>query len=70
FGKNEGGVEKPGKYDLIRLAIPRRVYTKNHLNYVVEAITNVWERRDTLRGMKIIEEAPFLRHFTARFDYL
>ncbi|MGB3756138.1 MAG: tryptophanase [Rivularia sp. (in: cyanobacteria)] len=70
FGKNEGGVEKPGKYDLVRLAIPRRVYTQNHLNYVVEAITNVWERRNTFRGMKIIEEAPFLRHFTARFDYL
>lgn len=70
FGKSEDGTEKPGKFDLVRLAIPRRVYTQNHLNYVVEAITLVWQRREKIRGMKIVEEAPILRHFTARFDYI
>lgn len=55
------------KMDLVRLAIPRRVYTQSHIDYVVEAILEVWKRRAQIRGLKLTYEAPFLRHFTARF---
>ncbi len=54
------------KMDLVRLAIPRRVYTQSHIDYVVEVILEVWNSRDKIRGLKIEYEAPFLRHFTAR----
>ena len=53
------------KMELVRLAIPRRVYTQSHIDYVVEIILSVWERREKIRGMKLTYEAPFLRHFTA-----
>jgi tryptophanase len=53
--------------ELVRLAIPRRVYTQSHIDYVVEAVVEVWKRRDSIRGLKIVYEAPTLRHFTARF---
>jgi tyrosine phenol-lyase len=53
--------------DLVRLAIPRRVYTQSHIDYVVEVILEVWRRRTQIRGFEIAYEAPFLRHFTARF---
>jgi tyrosine phenol-lyase len=56
--------------DLVRLAIPRRVYTQSHIDYVVEVILEVWKRRETMRGMKIVYEAPFLRHFTAQLQPL
>jgi tryptophanase len=70
-----------GKYDkrgqllsppmeLVRLAIPRRVYTQSHIDYVVEVVLEVYARRSQLRGYKIIEEAPVLRHFTAKFKPL
>jgi tryptophanase len=52
--------------DLVRLAIPRRVYTQSHIDYVVEIILEVWKRRQQIRGLKLTYEAPFLRHFTAR----
>jgi tyrosine phenol-lyase len=54
--------------DLVRLAIPRRVYTQSHVDYVVEMILEVWKKRDSIRGLKLIHEAPFLRHFTARLE--
>lgn len=54
--------------ELVRLAIPRRVYTQSHLDYVVEVIVRVFEKRGCLRGMKITYEAPYLRHFTAHFE--
>src|SRR5271157_4814895 len=54
--------------DLVRLAIPRRVYTQSHIDYVVEIILRVWERRQQIRGMRLTYEAPFLRHFTARLE--
>jgi len=54
--------------DLVRLAIPRRVYTQSHIDYVVEVILAVWEKRDQIQGMKLSYEAPFLRHFTARLE--
>jgi tyrosine phenol-lyase len=56
------------KMDLVRLAIPRRVYTQSHIDYVVEVILRVWERREQIKGMKITYEAPFLRHFTAHLE--
>ena len=54
--------------DLVRLAIPRRVYTQSHIDYVVEVILDVWKKREQIRGMKLTYEAPFLRHFTARME--
>ena len=56
--------------DLVRLAIPRRVYTQSHIDYVVEIILSVWEKRDRIQGMRLSYEAPFLRHFTARLEPL
>ncbi|HKM89715.1 MAG TPA: tryptophanase [Candidatus Acidoferrales bacterium] len=52
--------------DLVRLAIPRRVYTQSHIEYVVEVILDVWRKRRQLRGYEIVYQAKFLRHFTAR----
>jgi tryptophanase len=54
--------------DLVRLAIPRRVYTQSHIDYAVEIILEVWKNRDSIRGLKLAYEAPFLRHFTARLE--
>jgi tyrosine phenol-lyase len=54
--------------DLVRLAIPRRVYTQSHIDYVVEIILEVWKNRDAIRGLKLTYEAPFLRHFTAKLE--
>jgi tyrosine phenol-lyase len=54
--------------ELVRLAIPRRVYTQSHIDYVVEIILKVWERRTQIKGMRLTYEAPFLRHFTARLE--
>jgi tyrosine phenol-lyase len=53
--------------ELVRLAIPRRVYTQSHIDYVIEVLLDVFGRRQELRGFKIVEEAPVLRHFTAKF---
>ncbi len=58
------------KMDLVRLAIPRRVYTQSHIDYVVEVILEVWKNRDRIQGLKLSHEAPFLRHFTARLEPL
>jgi len=52
--------------DLVRLAIPRRVYTQSHIEYVVEIILEVWRRRAQIRGYEIVEQPKFLRHFTAK----
>ena len=54
--------------DLVRLAIPRRVYTQSHVDYVVEIILEVWRKRNSIRGLKLTYEAPFLRHFTAKLE--
>ena len=58
---------KHATMDLVRLAIPRRVYTQSHIDYVIEVVLYVWKRRKRIRGLKLVFEAPFLRHFTARF---
>jgi tryptophanase len=65
-----GGGHPPPPLELVRLAFPRRVYTQSHIDYVVEATIEVFQQRDGLRGLKIISEAPALRHFTARFEEL
>jgi tyrosine phenol-lyase len=57
-------------HELLRLAIPRRVYTQSHIDYVVEAILEVNGRKEQIRGLEIVEEPPFLRHFSARFRQL
>jgi tryptophanase len=54
-------------HELLRLAIPRRVYTQSHIDYVVEAILEVNQRREQVRGLEIVSEPQFLRHFSARF---
>lgn len=54
--------------DLARLAIPRRVYTQSHIDYVVEIILEVWRKREAICGLKLTYEAPFLRHFTAKLE--
>ena len=54
------------RYELLRLAIPRRVYTQSHIDYVVEAILEVNQYKDRVRGFEIVEAPPFLRHFSAR----
>jgi tryptophanase len=56
------------KMELVRLAIPRRVYTQSHIDYVVEVILGVWERRAEIKGLRLTYEAPFLRHFTAHLE--
>lgn len=52
--------------DLVRLAIPRRVYTQSHIDYVIEILVEIWKRRKSIHGMELTHEAPFLRHFTAK----
>jgi tyrosine phenol-lyase len=54
------------RMDLVRLAIPRRVYTQSHIDYVVEVVLDVWNQRRQIQGLQLISGAPFLRHFTAR----
>ncbi len=54
------------RMDLVRLAIPRRVYTQSHIEYVVEVILDVWRKRENIRGYELVSQAPFLRHFTAQ----
>jgi tryptophanase len=57
----------PPPMELVRLAIPRRVYTQSHIDYVIEVVLEVFSHRHGLRGFRITEEAPVLRHFTAKF---
>jgi len=56
--------------DLVRLAIPRRVYTQSHVDYLVEVILEVGRKREQIRGMRLTHEAPFLRHFTAHLEWV
>jgi tryptophanase len=67
FGMHPDGSESPAAMELVRLAIPRRVYTQSHVDYVIEVIRWVAERAGELRGMRIVEQPAALRHFTARF---
>ncbi len=68
FGKyDKEGKLIPAIMELVRLAIPRRVYTQSHIDYVAEVVIEVFNNRNKLKGVEIIYEAPMLRHFTARF---
>ncbi|HSM86374.1 MAG TPA: tryptophanase, partial [Candidatus Limnocylindrales bacterium] len=60
--------DQAARMDLVRLAIPRRVYTQSHIDYVVEIILEVWDHRDRIKGLNLVSAAPFLRHFTARLS--
>ncbi len=57
----------PARMELVRLAIPRRVYTQSHIDYVIEVVVETFENRKSMGGYRIVEEAPVLRHFTAKF---
>lgn len=68
FGKyDEKGNLIPADMELVRLAIPRRVYTQSHIDYLIEVFCEIKENKDKIHGIKIIEEPKFLRHFTAKF---
>src|SRR5688500_11831639 len=68
FGKQPDGSEKPAAMELVRLAIPRRVYTQSHIDYVIEVIRSVASSAADLRGMRIVQQPAALRHFSARFE--
>ncbi len=72
FGRRdpETGQETPAAMELVRLALPRRVYTQSHVDYMVEAILQVWERREGIGGFRFTYQAPTLRHFTAAYEPL
>jgi len=61
------GETVPARHELVRLAIPRRTYTQSHMDYVIEIVKRVWERRDEVQGVEITEQPPVLRHFQAHF---
>lgn len=70
FGRVDpnGGPDEPAAMELVRLAIPRRTYTQSHIDYVAEVVIDVANRADRLGGYRIVEQAPWLRHFTARLE--
>ena len=70
FGLRPDGSEVAADMDLVRLAMPRRVYTQSHADYVVEVFEEVVRRRDELRGLRIVQQPAQLRHFTARVEPL
>jgi tryptophanase len=70
FGRHPDGTEEAAAMDLVRMAIPRRTYTQSHIDYVIEVVTAVAARASELRGYRIVEQPPQLRHFTARFEPL
>jgi len=70
FGLQPDGIEQAADMDLVRLAMPRRVYTQSHADYVVEVFEEVVRRREALRGLRIVSQPRQLRHFTARFEPL
>jgi tryptophanase len=71
FGKYDSdGALIPSAMELVRLAIPRRVYTQSHMEYVAETFEEVMRTREQAKGFRIVSEPRFLRHFTARFEQL
>ena len=63
FGRN-------ASHELVRLAIPRRTYTQSHIDYVIEIIKEVYDQRENIKGLKIIKEPKFLRHFSAKLTII
>jgi len=70
FGLHPDGTETPAAMDLVRLAVPRRVYTQSHIDYVAEGVLEVARLKQSLRGYRIVASPRVLRHFTARFEPL
>jgi len=71
FGRpRDDAPDEPAAMELVRLAIPRRTYTQSHIDYVAEVVIDVASRRADLGGYRIVSQAPWLRHFTARFEPL
>ena len=70
FGRPDpdGGPDEPAAMELVRLAIPRRTYTQSHIDYVAEVVIDVAAGPEDIRGYRMIEQAPWLRHFTAKFE--
>jgi len=69
FGRfDEQGNELPSPLELVRLAIPRRVYTQSHFDYLIEVIEEVWKNKDKIPGYKITYQTKFLRHFTCHLQ--
>ena len=69
-GSSDGeGDGRPAR-ELVRLAIPRRTYTQSHMDYVIEVVLKAWGEHESLPGYRIVEQAPFLRHFSARLEPL
>jgi len=67
FGQQPDGSEKPADMDLVRMAFPRRMYTQSHVDYLAEVLGYIKEISPRIRGVRMVEEPPVLRHFTARF---
>ena len=69
FGKYDAaGKLVPAPMELVRLAIPRRVYTQSHIEYVIETFAQIMKERSDANGIRIIKEPKFLRHFTSHFE--
>jgi len=68
FGQQPDGSEQPASMELVRLAFPRRVYTQSHVDYLAEVLLHVNTIKSRIRGMRIVESPPVLRHFTARLE--
>jgi tryptophanase len=68
FGRKPDGSEAPAAMDLVRLAIPRRVYTQSHIDYVAEGVVAVAAKARELTGYRMVNAPPVLRHFTAKFE--
>jgi tyrosine phenol-lyase len=68
FGRDQGGEATVAPMELVRLAVPRRVYTASHLQYVAEILGGISAQRARLKGLRFTFRAPVLRHFTAQFE--
>lgn len=69
-GRGKDGNNHAPKLELVRLTIPRRVYTYKHMDVIAEAVIALYEKRDTLKGLKFVYEPPMLRFFTSRFEHV
>ena len=65
FGKTDNINNQYAPFELVRLAIPRRTYTQSHIDYVIEIIIDVYKNKEKIKGLKIVKESKYLRHFTA-----
>ncbi len=68
FGRQPDGSEQPAALELVRLAFPRRTYTQSHVDYLAEVLLHVGDMRERIRGVRMVEAPPVLRHFSARFE--